>query len=94
MKHFSLPITSKIVLGFNHPIVTTYIHVLLTCTYSVIVLVRVVFHKTYTVEEGIRQGLLRHNLALINILQQIKRRFSVFLYQQYIVTSRKDNFTK
>ena len=75
MKHFILPITSKLVLGFNLPMVTTYIHVLLTCTYTFILLVRVVFRKTYTVEEGIEQGLLRQNLALIKILKQIKRRF-------------------
>ena len=67
MKHFILPITSKFVLGFKLPMVTTYIHVLLTCTYIFILLVIVVLRKTYTDEDGIEKGLLRENLALTKI---------------------------
>ena len=61
MKHFILPITSKRVHGFNFQMVKIYKRVILTCTYIFILLVRVVFRKTQTVEEGIEQGLLRHN---------------------------------
>ena len=36
MKHFILPITSKLALRYNIPMMTTYIHVYLTCTFTFI----------------------------------------------------------
>ena len=68
------------------------IHVLLTCTYTFILLVIVVFRKTYTVVEGIEQGLLRQNLALIKVLKQIKRRvWCVFISTVYCLRHKKVN---
>ena len=63
--------------------VSVKIHVLLTCTLSLIMIARVVFRKRYCIKEGIEQGLLKHNLVPIQILKQIKQMFDVFSYQHY-----------
>lgn len=69
-----------------------YIHILLTCTFTLILIFRAVFRKTYNVKDGIEQGLLKQNLAFMNVLEHVKQKFySVFISTVHCLRHKKGN---